>query len=174
VRLIGVDTPETVHPTKWVDPYWQKASNFTKNILENKTVQLEFDVQERDQYGRLLAYIWIGGKMFNKTLLSEGYAYASTRVPNVKYTQEFQWLQAVAFEEKKWLRQLEEYATTQSVNINTATLEQLKNIVHIDDERAQQIISLRPFNKVEDLTRVKWIAAARVAEILAQWIATVE
>lgn len=174
VRLIGVDTPETVHPTKWVDPYGQEASDFAKNALENKTVQLEFDVEERDQYGRLLAYVWINGKMFNKTLLEEGYGYLSTWAPNVKYVDEFTTLQQQALAEQKWLWQLDEYVATQSVNINTATIEELKNIIHIDEVRAAEIIELRPFVKVEDLTRVYWIGPARIADIIAEGVATVE
>lgn len=174
VRLIGVDAPETVHPTQWVELYGQEASNFAKNTLENKTIELEFDVQKRDQYGRLLAYVWIDGEMFNKTILQQGYAYVSTRPPNVKYVEEFTKLQQQAHENQKWLWQFGDYAAMLSVDINTATLEQLKNIVHIDDARAQQIINLRPFARVEDLTRVNGIWPARLAEILEQWVATVK
>lgn len=174
VRLIWVDTPESVHPTQWVDAYWIEASEYTKGMLENKSVELEFDVQERDQYGRLLAYVWIDGAMFNKTLLSEGYGYASTWAPNVKYTEEFKALESQAFEQDKGLRQLEEYASTQSVNINTATLEQLTNIIHIDMERAQQIINIRPFDSVEWMVAINGIWPARLADILEEWVATIE
>ena len=55
-------------------PEGKTASAFTKSKLEGKNVGLEFDVQERDKYGRLLAYVSIDGKMFNKTLLEEGHA----------------------------------------------------------------------------------------------------
>lgn len=90
VRLIGVDTPESVHPdaTKNVEE-GKIVSNFTKDRLEGKEVALEFDVQERDHYGRLLAYVWFGGEMFNKVLLREGYAQVATYPPNVKYVDEF-------------------------------------------------------------------------------------
>lgn len=89
VRLIGVDTPETVHPTKGVEPYGKEASNFTKAQLEGKKVRLEFDVQERDKYGRLLAYIWLDNKLFNETLVEKGYAQIATFPPNVKYVERF-------------------------------------------------------------------------------------
>mgnify|MGYP000892792595 CR=1 FL=1 len=89
VRMIGVDTPETVHPEKEVEYYGKEASNFTKSKLEGKDVQLELDVQERDRYGRLLAYIWVGGELFNETLVKEGYAKVSTYPPNVKYVDRF-------------------------------------------------------------------------------------
>lgn len=86
VRLIGIDTPETVHPTVGVEPFGPEASGFTKQKLEGKTVYLELDVQERDQYGRLLAYVWLAdGTLFNELLVSEGYATVSTYPPNVRY-----------------------------------------------------------------------------------------
>ncbi|MDI9476853.1 MAG: stalk domain-containing protein [Natronincolaceae bacterium] len=102
VRLIGVDTPESVHPDASKNVIeGETASEYTKSILENKEVGLEFDVQERDHYGRLLAYVWIGGQMFNKTLLQEGYAQVATYPPNVKYVGEFTEIQRVARENNK-------------------------------------------------------------------------
>jgi len=89
VRLIGVDTPETVHPIIGEEPYGKEASNFTKSQLEGKQVKLELDVQERDQYGRILAYVWLNGKLFNEVLLREGYAQVATYPPNVKYVEKF-------------------------------------------------------------------------------------
>lgn len=89
VRLIGVDTPETVHPVIGEEPYGKAASNFTKSQLEGKQVTLEFDVQERDQYGRLLAYVWLNDQLFNEVLVREGYAQVSTFPPNVKYVDRF-------------------------------------------------------------------------------------
>jgi len=82
VRLIGIDTPESVHPDKEKNvEYGQIASAFTKDMLEGKQVHLEFDVQERDQYGRLLAYVYLNGEMFNKILLEQGHATVVTYPP---------------------------------------------------------------------------------------------
>lgn len=90
IRLIGIDTPESVHPDQSKNvPEGKIASEFTKSKLEGKQVALELDVEERDRYGRLLAYVWIDNVMFNKTLLSEGLAQVSTYPPNVKYTNDF-------------------------------------------------------------------------------------
>lgn len=90
VRLIGVDTPESVHPDKEKNvPYGKIASQYTKDSLEGKAVGLELDVQERDKYGRLLGYIYLDGIMYNKTLLAEGHAKTATYPPNVKYAEEF-------------------------------------------------------------------------------------
>lgn len=102
VRLIGIDTPESVNPDASKNVLEGKiASDYTKSRLEGKEVELEFDVQERDRYGRLLAYVWIGGEMFNKTLLSEGYAQVATFPPNVKYVDEFIEFQRRARENNK-------------------------------------------------------------------------
>jgi micrococcal nuclease len=103
VRLIGVDTPETVHPTVGVEPYGREASNFTKEKLADQIVQLEFDVQERDQYGRLLAYVWLDEEMFNEVLLYEGYAQMATYPPNVKYVEVFEAAQRDARENGRGL-----------------------------------------------------------------------
>jgi micrococcal nuclease len=99
VRLIGVDTPESVHPDKERNvPYGAVASDFTKKLAEEKRVTLETDVQERDKYGRLLAYVYLDGVMLNQTLLSAGHAKLATYPPNVKYVDEFTKLQAEARE----------------------------------------------------------------------------
>lgn len=104
VRLIGIDTPESVHPDEERNvPYGETASDFTKSMLEGKTVGIEFDAQERDQYGRLLAYVYLDGVMFNKTLLQEGHAKVTTYPPNVKYVEDFTNLQERARAEGKGL-----------------------------------------------------------------------
>jgi micrococcal nuclease len=91
VRLIGVDTPETSHPTYGEQPYGQQAEEFTVTRLDGECVALEFDVEKVDPYGRLLAYIWLPDhSMFNEVLLKEGYAQMATFPPNVKYVERFQ------------------------------------------------------------------------------------
>lgn len=90
VRLIGVDTPESVHPdSERNTEAGVLASDYTKARLEGKQVELEFDVQQRDMYGRLLAYVYVDGVMYNKTLLEDGVANLVTYPPNVKYVDDF-------------------------------------------------------------------------------------
>lgn len=85
VRLIGVDTPESVHPDATKNSEFGKiASDFSKKYLDGKEVSLELDVQERDKYGRILAYMYVGGQMYNKILLQEGMAKVATYPPNVR------------------------------------------------------------------------------------------
>ncbi|MPM62259.1 hypothetical protein SDC9_109125 [bioreactor metagenome] len=104
VRLIGVDTPESVHPDATKNNEFGKiASDFSKNYLDGKEVTLELDAQERDQYGRILAYVYINGVMYNKTLLQEGMAKVATYPPNVKYVDDFKALEKSARENNKGL-----------------------------------------------------------------------
>ena len=81
VRLIGVDTPETKHPTKPVEPFGPEASSFTKRAVEGKVVQLRFDREKRDRYQRLLAYVYVGDWCLNEELIRAGYSECITRYP---------------------------------------------------------------------------------------------
>jgi micrococcal nuclease len=89
VRLIGVDTPETVDPSEEVEPYGPEASAFAKRELTGRKVGLEFDVEKVDQYGRLLAYVYLGGSMFNEELVEKGYAQAYPYPPNTTHEGKF-------------------------------------------------------------------------------------
>ena len=133
VRLIGVDTPETVHPTKEVEAYGQEASSFTKAQLTDKEIKLEFDVEERDKYGRLLAYVWLGDKLFNEVLVAEGYAQVATYPPNVKYVDRFTAAQKQAREANKGLWGMEtaspsSASVTPSQNTSQQTDQQTKTV----------------------------------------------
>ena len=83
VRLIGVDTPETVHPNKPVEAYGKEASNFTKNLLLGESVCLRFDIDQTDTYGRLLAYLYRApdGLFVNLEIVRQGYGHAYTQFP---------------------------------------------------------------------------------------------
>lgn len=89
VRLIGVDTPETVDPRKAVQFYGKEASNYVRSMLEGREVELEFDFNPRDKYDRLLAYVWIEGKNFDAELIRLGYARSYLRFP-FRYFKEFE------------------------------------------------------------------------------------
>ena len=89
VRFIGVDTPETVHPTRAVQYFGQEASAFTKAALEGKTVLLQKDRtgDTVDRYGRWLRYVLLDGQNFNARLIRDGYAHAYRRFPFSKRTE---------------------------------------------------------------------------------------
>lgn len=102
VRLIGIDTPESVSPNKEKNNNYGKiASKYTKERLEGNIVYIEFDLQQIDKYGRLLAYVYLqDGTMYNKELLEKGYAQIATYPPNVRYVDEFKEIQEQARKEK--------------------------------------------------------------------------
>ncbi|MCB0197916.1 MAG: thermonuclease family protein [Anaerolineae bacterium] len=83
VRYIGINTPERGQP------YYNEASEANRQLVDGRQVQLEFDQDTFDQYGRTLAYIWANGVMVNREIIVRGYANAFTVPPNVKYTDDF-------------------------------------------------------------------------------------
>jgi micrococcal nuclease len=88
VRLLGVDTPETHDPTRGVECFGPEASRFTARRLTGRVVELEGDVEARDQYGRRLAYVLLDGERFNDELLRRGYARLLVIRPNVAHARE--------------------------------------------------------------------------------------
>jgi len=118
VRMIGIDTPESRpnrkakrdarrsgRSLKEIIKLGKKATAFTKKFLKRgRTVFLEFDIEKRDRYGRLLAYVWLDDKrMLNEILIREGFAVVYTKPPNVKYIERFRKAQRLAIEERKGL-----------------------------------------------------------------------
>jgi len=181
VRMIGVDTPES---TREVEPFGKESAAFTQEKLDGKIVYLEIDTTERDRFGRLLAYIWlfqpandkeseVRAKMFNAQLLLSGHAQIMTIPPNIKYVDYFTKFQTEAREGSKGLWAITAYAPVR-VNINTASLEELIKIIHIEEERAKEIIELRPFASLDDLDKVSGIGPARLRDIKAEGIAYVQ
>ena len=84
VRLIGIDTPEVYGG---VECYGREASEFAKRLLTpGRRVHYELGVEERDRYGRALAYVWLDdGRFFNRVVVEQGYATPLTIPPNVDY-----------------------------------------------------------------------------------------
>jgi micrococcal nuclease len=103
VRLIGVDTPETKHPQKPVQYFGREAYLFTKEMVDGKEAQFEFDRQKRDRYGRLLAYVYLlDGTFLNAEIIKQGYGFAYTRFP-FKYMEEFRRYEREARDKRKGL-----------------------------------------------------------------------
>jgi len=83
VRLIGVDTPETVDPRRPVGYFGKEASDFAKQLATGKRVRLEFDQDRTDRYGRTLAYVYLQPEnlLLNAEIIRQGYGFAYTRFP---------------------------------------------------------------------------------------------
>ena len=98
VRYIGVDTPETVDPRRPVEAYGEAAAAKNRELVAGRVVRLYFDVQRRDRYGRLLAYVCVGEVFVNAELLRQGFAQLMTIPPNVRFAEIFVHLQQEARE----------------------------------------------------------------------------
>jgi micrococcal nuclease len=96
VRYIGVDTPETVKPDTPVQCFGPNASDENHRLVEGHTVRLVFDREARDDYGRLLAYVYTGRRFVNAELVRAGYARTLEIAPNTSHAAEFQRLAARA------------------------------------------------------------------------------
>ncbi len=99
IRLIGIDAPELAQ-----EPWGRKAKNHLKKLIKESDgmVRLELDVQHRDKYGRVLAYLWRkDGKMINYLMIRDGYAMLYTVPPNVKYVELFTEAQKLARNETR-------------------------------------------------------------------------
>ncbi len=106
VRLIGLDTPETVHPSKPVQCFGIEASNKAKELLSNQVVQLEIDEGQgqRDKYGRMLGYVFLpDGRNYNLLMIEQGYAYEYTYSTPYRYQKEFREAQRKSRENKTGL-----------------------------------------------------------------------
>src|SRR5262245_41624070 len=91
VRYIGIDTPESVKPGTPVECFAKKASAFNAGLVEGERVKLVYDVERRDRFGRLLAYVYRArdGLFVNAELVRRGYATVATFPPNVAHEREF-------------------------------------------------------------------------------------
>ena len=97
VRYIGIDTPETKHPSKGVECFGREAYQKNKSLVEGKIVRLKKDISDTDKYGRLLRYVWLVDKtaststelFINEYLVREGYAQPATFPPDVSYEDTF-------------------------------------------------------------------------------------
>ena len=108
VRYIGIDTPEVHHPTRGEEPGGRAATEINRGLVGERPVRLEPDVQLRDRYGRLLAYVWVKRAdgvevMVNAEMVRLGYAQVMTVPPNVRHAEMFRKLAAEAREHRRGL-----------------------------------------------------------------------
>jgi micrococcal nuclease len=96
VRYIGVDTPETVKPGEPVECFGPQASSFNHRLVEGRRVRLVFGVERRDDYGRLLAYVYLGDRFVNAELIRRGLARTLTIPPNDRFAARLKRLEIAA------------------------------------------------------------------------------
>lgn len=99
LRMLAIDTPESVHPTKGVEYYGKEASEYTCNKVTNaKKIEIEYDENsdKTDKYDRLLAWVFVDGSLLQKELVANGYAKVAYLYDNYKYTKELESAQELA------------------------------------------------------------------------------
>lgn len=89
VRLIGIDTPEVPWYGGPGECFGVEAGLFARDKLSGRSVRLAFDIDRRDRYGRLLAYVYLDRELFNLTLVRLGYAQADPVPPDTRLAQQF-------------------------------------------------------------------------------------
>lgn len=103
VRYLGVDAPETNHPSRGLECFGLEATERNRELVDGKYVRLEEDQTDRDRYGRLLRYVFVDGEFVNAALVEDGYAFSSYYPPDTKYYHELVILELEATEEGRGL-----------------------------------------------------------------------
>ena len=86
VRYIGINAPELAHEDHSAEPYGEASKRFNASLVNREKIRLEFDKERRDQYGRLLAYVFLkNGTFVNTEMLLNGYAFLLYHRPNTKH-----------------------------------------------------------------------------------------
>lgn len=167
VRLIGIDTPESVDPRRPIQVFAQEAASYTREHLLGEVVELEYDQTRTDRYGRALAYLRTeDGSLFNANIVRDGYAFAYVKYP-FKYMEDFVRLQRQARENERglWAENLgievPEYvlSTDEAVSDTPAELVSLTSPIH-RGQTAQLLIHTLP----QVLCRVQLIYASGLSQ----------
>jgi micrococcal nuclease len=119
VRFLLVDSPETNHPQLGEQPFGRKAKEYTSSIMKKaKEIELEFDIgPQKDKYGRLLAYVYVDGKLLQEELLKQGLArVAYIFPPNTRYVDQFKDIQKNAQQQGIGIWQVENYVQEDGFN----------------------------------------------------------
>jgi len=150
VRLIGVDAPETHHPELPVQRFGEESTEFLKRFAEGFECTLEYEPSNiRDQYGRLLAYVFVGNRLANAEIIRRGYAYAYTRFP-FRRQAEFIALEREARERQYglWHLSLRDGRIANLVNrYESLSMEGRKRL----DEILKELVQKYPFEQKENI-----------------------
>jgi endonuclease YncB( thermonuclease family) len=90
IRYIGINAPEIEHDDQKAEPYGYEAKQFNEKLISSRKVRLEFDRERIDQYGRLLAYVFLeDNTLVNQAMIENGYAHCLPKKPNDRYETAF-------------------------------------------------------------------------------------
>ena len=137
VRYIGMNTPELHHPEKGEEPGSRAAKALNETLLKGKRLELVFDVQSRDRYGRLLAYVYANGEHVNAALVEQGYSAVAIHPPNTCFVDRFRSLEGQARESRRGLWGDPEHETT------LVAARELNVLVDVDDDQRSDATASR-------------------------------
>ena len=100
IRMLLIDTPETKHPQKPVEPFGPEASQFATETLKNKTVGIQVGKERTDKYGRVLAYVWVGNTTYQEMVLKKGLASTAYLYNDLTMLDQFHKAQDIARKKK--------------------------------------------------------------------------
>ena len=135
-RFIAIDTPESVHPKKKVEPYGKEASNYTCNKLKNaKKIVLEYDENstKTDKYDRIIAWVFVDDELLQEDLVTKGYAKVAYLYGDYKYTTQLKEKEQIA--KNKKLR-----IWSSNTNTNDTTSEETDELVEILKKIAKKLL----------------------------------
>lgn len=135
-RFIAIDTPESVHPKKKVEPYGKEASNYTCNKLKNaKKIVLEYDENstKTDKYDRIIAWVFVDDELLQEDLVSKGYAKVAYLYGDYKYTTQLKEKEQIA--KNKKLR-----IWSSNTNTDDTTSEETDELVEILKKIAKKLL----------------------------------
>ena len=134
IRFLAIDTPETKHPKKGVEPYGKEASDYTCNRVKNaKKLEIEYDKgsSKTDKYERELGWIFVDDSLLQKELIEKGYAKVSYLYGKYMYTEELQ-----QEEEKAKQSKLGVWSDEVQNETNYNTKDELKNKNDTKEEKS--------------------------------------
>ena len=159
VRYIGIDTPEFHNGVP--DPYAQEAYEINKKLVEGKEVRLELDVQKRDKYNRILAYVYVDDLFVNAYLIENGYTQILTIPPDVTYQDLFLSLERKARENKAGLWGLEK-PSPKTDDLSQFPYIGNKNTMKFHHSWCPSVDEMNPKNKVYFSSRERAIEAGYI------------
>ena len=179
VRMLAVDTPESVHPNKGVEYYGKEASEFTCNTFKNANrIEIEYDSNsdKEDKYGRLLVWLFVDGELFQDKLIQGGYAEVAYLYGDYKYTGLLKDHQAVVETKKIGIWNADEretYNTTNNIKEDVENVDdnysddELKGTVEDTIKKIKQLdIDYNNITK-EDIIDILFIVIGAI--IVAMW-----
>lgn len=135
VRLIGIDIPRQLPRNDIINSFYRFSQNFTKELLEGKRINLEFDIHKTNNQGVFLAYVYLeDATLVNEKIIQEGFACAIKQLLNKKYLERFLSAEEEAKNNQRGLWQLLSYLEGRDDFSAKITLAQIPDGVYIGSD----------------------------------------